>query len=203
MRGTIMAVGAVVAIAVLLLVGILLSVEFGLTGDEGYEVGPPMNFDSTSGGKTLAVALDPEVPAVGRLAVLSGVLTDASGNQVEGVRFDVSAFHLEDEKNMASFSFAAPDGAFSLAFQFFDGAGHRISVTASPAEGAAPFDPVVAESEIDVAGFDPPLTVKIKTIGYLLMVVLAGVIAGLFIRGGLSVRAARLPPKRAEGEQTA
>lgn len=203
MRGPIMAVGTVVAIAVLLLVGILVSVEFGFAGDEGYEAGPPMSFDSTSGGSTLTVTLDPEVPAVGELAVISGAVTDASGSQVEGVQFDVSAFHLEDEKNMTAFSFAAPDGAFRLEFQFFDGAGHRVSVKASPAEGAAPFDPVVAESEIDVAGFDPPLGVKIKTTVYLLIVVLAGIIAGLFIRGRLSLRSARLPAKQAEGEQTA
>ena len=131
---------------------------------------------------------------------MSGALTDASGNQVEGVRFDISAFHLEDEKNMASFSFVAPDGAFSLGFQFFDGAGHRVSVKALPAEGAAAFEPVIAESEIDVAGFDPPLGVKIKTIGYLVLIVLVGVIVGLFIRGGLSARVARLPKRTEEGQ---
>ena len=65
MRGLIMAVGAVVAIAVLLLVGILLSVEFGIAGGEEYEAGPPLTFDSTSAGTNLTVTVDPEVPAVG------------------------------------------------------------------------------------------------------------------------------------------
>ena len=101
---------------------------------------------------------------------------------------------------MTKFSFLAPDGTLSWEFQFFDGAGHRLSVTASPAGDAVRFDPVLAESEIDVAGFDPPLGVKIRTVMYLLLVVLAGVVVGLLLRGGLSMRTARLP-KRAEGEQ--
>ena len=200
MRGPMMAVGVVVAVAVLLLVGMLLSIEFGLSGSEEYVAGAPMTFESSTGELTLMATLDPEVPAVGQLALLTGALTDASGNQVEDVQFEVTAFHLEDEKNMTKFSFLAPDGTFSWEFQFFDGAGHRLSVTASPAGDAGRFDPVLAESEIDVVGFDPPLGVKIRTVMYLLLVVLAGVVVGLLLRGGLSMRTARLP-KRAEGEQ--
>ena len=98
MRGPMMAVGAVIAVAVLLLVGILLSIEFGLAGSEEYVAGAPMTFESSTGELTLMATLDPEVPAVGQLALLTGALTDAPGNQVEDVQFEVAAFHLEDEK---------------------------------------------------------------------------------------------------------
>ena len=202
MRGPIMALGVVVAVAVLLLLGILLSVEFGLAGKEEYVPGAPVIFESVSGEMTLTATLKPAIPAVGRLAVLAGSVTDADGNLVEQVQFEVTVLHLEDGKNMTKFLFLAPDGTFLWKFQFFDGAAHQLSVAATSADGVRWAGSMLAESEIDVVGFDPPLVTKVKTIGYLLMVVFIGLVVGIMICGGFSVRRPKLPG-RGQGEWAA
>ena len=202
MRGMILAIGAVVAVGVLLLIGIVLSVEFGLAGAEDYEAGAPMIMESRSADLTLRATLDPDNPAVSFLPVLTGQLLDSSGAAVENVTYVITAYHLEDEKDMTKISFLAPDGTFSWSYQFFDGAPHRLTVAAAPAEGGSRFDSLQVESEIEVFGFGPPLAVKIKTTAYLLLVVLAGMIVGLLVRGKFSRRSARLP-NRSEGEQAA
>lgn len=204
MRRLIWAVGGAVAVAVLLLTGILISIETGLAGhaEESEGQTTPMEFAGEAAGLKLMAVLSPAMPAVGETADLSAKLIDASGAPVRDVAYQVSAYHLEDEKDMVNIAFAAPDGTFTWTYQFFDGAAHELRILAAPQGDAARFAPVSAVAEVDVMGLDPPLPVKLKTTFLLLVVVLVGIIVGLAIRGGLRLRAAS-PPKRSEGEQTA
>ena len=204
MRRLGMAIGATVAVAVLLLVGILIANESGSGGhEETAEAGALLVFEGMQGGLKLDVSVAPGSPTVGHSAAIVGKLTDASGAAVLDVAYEVTAYHIEDQKNMFSVPLTAPDGAFRLEYQFFDGAAHDLRVQARPAgSDQSRFAPISASGEVDVIGLGPPLAVKVKATGYLLLIILAGIVVGLLIRGGFAMRSAR-PPKRIEGEQTA
>jgi hypothetical protein len=129
---------------------------------------------STQGDLSLAYAMTPGAGRVGTLNQLNFTVTDQAGNPIPDTTIDISVWHIEDDKPVFATTLAAPEGKTAFEFQFFDGAEHEVRVTAHNAAGSVDLNKVV-----QVEGLSPPLSVKIKTTFYLVLIVLVGIIIGL------------------------
>jgi hypothetical protein len=89
----------------------------------------------------------------------------------------VDLHHIEDDKTMYHASFLAPDGVFAWRNQFFDGAEHRVRVTAAPKDGTS-WKPVMSDQVIDVEAIDPPGPVVAKSLAFLVGMTAFGMALG-------------------------
>ncbi|HEX9922652.1 MAG TPA: hypothetical protein VGD99_08310, partial [Anaerolineae bacterium] len=129
----------------------------------------PFTEQSTQGDLSLAYTMTPGAGRVGTLNQLNFTVADQTGNLVPDTIFDISFWHVEDNKPVFATTLAAPEGETTFEFQFFDGAEHEVRVTAHNAAGSVDLNKVV-----QVEGLSPPLSVKIKTTFYLVLIVLVG-----------------------------
>jgi hypothetical protein len=102
-------------------------------------------------------------------------------------KFDVSeegpfivSFHavrLEDGADILSMESNSLDGSYQFAMQFFDGAEHKVSITLIHPETNA----LIAEKvlNVEVEGFHPPMFIKIKTLAFLMVVIILGMLLGV------------------------
>ncbi len=135
---------------------------------------------ATSDSNTLSVEFSPGSGTVGRLVSIQGTLRDAAGHAVPDAKITIRLHHIEDDKTMYEGSFAAPSGTFEWRNQFFDGAEHKVFVTAAPlTEGA--WAPVTFESTIDVEAIDPPMPIVLRPWGFMVFVTAAGMACGAFL----------------------
>ncbi|ALS20548.1 hypothetical protein [Paenibacillus naphthalenovorans] len=111
---------------------------------------------------------------VGQLFYLEGTFDHIGSDPVE-VRFQ--AVKLEDGAHILSLQNRSNDGSYKFGMQFFDGTEHEITVQAiHPANGS-----VLAEKKttVGVEAFHPPMSVKIKTMIFLLATIAIGMAAGV------------------------
>ena len=150
----------------------------------------PAGGTTTSDSVALSVDFEPDGGRVGEFVTIRGDVRDAAGQSLPGAKISIRLHHIEDDKTMYEGSFIAPGGRFEWKNQFFDGAEHRVFVTASPLVDGA-FTPVTFESVIDVEAIDPPNAIIIRTWIFLVGLTAAGMACGTFLaRIGRSPRAA-------------
>lgn len=132
---------------------------------------------ATNGDLTLSYTMNPGAGKVGTLNTLTFEATDSSGALVPNTTFEVKFWHIEDDKPVFATTLYAPTGQTQLDFQFFDGAKHEVRLAASNATGTVNLTKVV-----EVEAVEPPLSVKIKTAIYLVLVTFIGILIGLRIQ---------------------
>jgi hypothetical protein len=137
----------------------------------------PFTESATSGDLTLTYDMTPGAGKVGTLNTLTFEATDSNGAPVPHTTFEVNFWHIEDDKPVFATTLYAPTGQTQLDFQFFDGAEHEVRLAASNTTGTVNLTKVV-----DVEAVDPPLSVKVKTTIYLVLVTLVGILIGLRIQ---------------------
>jgi uncharacterized protein YneF (UPF0154 family) len=123
--------------------------------------------------------------AVGKTASFQAKLVDSQTNQpVSDAIFAVKATQLE--KNWVAFAYqGVPDAKGTLTWQeqLFDGAPHKIEVDVSPKpNGSRQFQPFQATREIEVEGIAPPMTVRLVGLFYFTVVLVLGLIIGLWLQ---------------------
>jgi hypothetical protein len=134
----------------------------------------PFTEQSTDGELSLSYSMNPGAGRVGALNHLNLALSNSQAQLVPDTTFEITFWHIEDEKPVFATSLFAPTGQSDFEFQFFDGAEHEVRVVATNAAGV-----VDLTRTIEVEGLDPPLPVKIKTTIYLVAFVLVGILIGL------------------------
>jgi hypothetical protein len=110
---------------------------------------------------------------VGELAYFTGGFDNLGQGPFE-VRFN--AVKLEDGAQILSLVSRSTDGTYKFGAQFFDGAEHEVTIQAiHPANGS-----ILAEKKlvVEVEAFNPPASVQIKTMAFLLAVIAIGMAAG-------------------------
>ena len=137
----------------------------------------PFTESGSNGDLTTTLSMSPGMGQVGTLNTLTFKATDAQNELVPDTTFDVTLWHIEDEKAVFATTLYAPSGETALTFQFFDGAEHEIRVAANNAQGTAEL-----QRAVEVEGFDPPLPTKLKTTFYLALITLIGILIGLRIQ---------------------
>ncbi|MDX2242379.1 MAG: hypothetical protein NW224_16970 [Leptolyngbyaceae cyanobacterium bins.302] len=153
------------------------------------EVPPPIPYPSQQQGDGLSVRLSGDRDAVvGRLANLQVSVADAKTQQpITDVIVKVKATQLEN--GWVSFAYdGTTDSTGQLQWQeqFFDGAPHQIDVEVAPQPGSSrQFRPLHVAQTLEVEGVDPPLRVRLISLGYMTGIVAIGLWLGL-----------RLQPKR-------
>lgn len=113
---------------------------------------------------------------VGELAYVEGKF-DQIGSDPVAVKF--KAVRLEDGADILSMESASVDGTYKFGMQFFDGAEHEVTIEAVDSANGS----VIAEQKyiVGVEAFNPPASVKFKTLGFLLAVIAIGMLAGVSI----------------------
>ena len=134
----------------------------------------PFTESGSNGDLTANYRMTPGAGRVGTLNTLTFTATDAQNGLLPDTVFDITLWHIEDEKALFAATLYAPRGETALTFQFFDGAEHEVRVTASNALGQVELNRVV-----EVEGIDPPLPVKLKATFYLVLVTFIGILIGL------------------------
>ena len=137
----------------------------------------PFTESATNGDLTVAYAMNPGAGRVGTFNALTFSATDTQGNPTSDTTFDVTLWHIEDEKPVFAATLYAPEGNANLNFQFFDGAEHEVRLAASNSAGLVQLTRVV-----EVEGINPPLPTKIKTTIYLVLITFVGILVGLRIQ---------------------
>jgi hypothetical protein len=157
-------------------------------GGDGVSDTEPFTEQSRQGDLSLALTMSPGAGRVGTLNQLNFAVTDQAGSLVPDTTFDITFWHVEDDKQVFATTLAAPEGETAFEFQFFDGAEHEVRVIAHNAAGTVDLSKVV-----EVQALSPPLPLKIKTAIYLVLIVLVGIIIGLRLQLGQSRRQKLLP----------
>jgi len=91
------------------------------------------------------------------------------------VRFQ--AVRLEDGAHILSMSNHSLDGSYNFAMQFFDGAEHQVTISLIDPKTNS----VVSEKKatVEVQGFHPPMFVKMKTLAFLILIIMIGMLSGV------------------------
>jgi hypothetical protein len=176
----------VVAIAALLFVN--LSAEFGHSHhshEHGTEDSPLSSKPSSLQSQGLEMNLSGDTMAtVGRPAEIQVNVVDANTKlPVKDVSLKIKTIQLEN--NWVAFAYeGTPNNSGELAWeqQFFDGAPHRIEVeVTSQANSTLKFQPFKVEQTLSVEGVEPPLYVRLISLGYLTIVAGIGLLIGLWL----------------------
>lgn len=146
---------------------------------------PPLEEQAAVDGMTLNFTMNPGAGKVGMLNDLTFSLKDAGGRPVPDTVFDVTLWHIEDDKPVFSGRLLGKEGSANLNFQFFDGAEHEVRVTARHAAGE-----VRLKRAVEVEAIHPPTVIKIKTMAYFLLVVFSGLALGFRLQGGIKLKSA-------------
>jgi hypothetical protein len=115
---------------------------------------------------------------VGDLAFLVGIVR-INGKPADKVEFEITFHHIEDGKDVFTSKVVSKNGQLNWGQQFFDGAMHKVTLKAKSPDDK--FPALMAELNVDVEGIDPPSGVVIKSISFLLGIVLLGMIIGYLI----------------------
>ncbi|WP_089939024.1 hypothetical protein, partial [Candidatus Entotheonella palauensis] len=111
-------------------------------------------------GWALQVNSTPAQGTVGQQVRFDMVLTKDGEVFAEATELSLELHHIEDDKSIFKTNILAPKGETSQQLQFFDGAPHRVKITAHPAAGdpADPnHQPLQAVFDMEVNGIQPPL----------------------------------------------
>ncbi len=119
---------------------------------------------------------------VGQVAYLV-LRLERGGVPVSGTVFDLSFDHIEDDKEVfATSSGRSIDGTWIWGQQFFDGAEHRVHISATAPNGES----LATEMTVAVQGISPPAGSIVRSMAILLFVVAVGMVAGYWfgVRAG-------------------
>ncbi len=134
-------------------------------------------------GWALQVDSTPDQGTVGQQVRFDMMLTKDGEVFAEATELSFELHHIEDDKAIFKTHLLAPTGETSQRFQFFDGAPHRVLITAQPAnssqETGGPLH-LRATFDMEVNGIQPPLGVKLRTLALLIGVLTVGMIVGWF-----------------------
>lgn len=133
-------------------------------------------------GWALSVTSTPTHGTVGQPVQFDIALTKDGNVFAEATQVSIDLHHIEDDKPIFKTRLYAPTGATAQRLQFFDGAPHRVAITAHAAtpEQAAP-TPLQVVFDMDVEGIHPPLAVQFRTLALLIGVLTMGMVVGWFV----------------------
>ncbi len=180
---------AVVAIAAMLVVNV--SAEFAESHSHTHEQAHTYDPGTNSGELPSSVTqqnlelkiLGHTHAVVGEPAQLLVQLRDRRTNQpVPNAEFEIQTTAIEGEWSAFSYrAIADANGQFAWQPQFFDGAPHRITVTARPQPATLKsFPPLQAAQTVEVEGVAPPLQMRLLVLGYFISLVLVGLATGFW-----------------------
>ncbi|MDQ7029535.1 MAG: hypothetical protein Q9O62_07035 [Ardenticatenia bacterium] len=160
----------------------------GPSGETTSRQDEPVTVVREANGLRVTATVAPGSGAVGRLNTITLRATVDNGTPARG-SVSVDAIHLED--NVPIYRFVLPleaDGTAQVAAQLFDGTDHELRFTLRTDDGRT----VAWKIPVAVEGFAPPLTVKLRSLGLLMIPVVVGLAVGL--RAGHSITAGRRQP---------
>lgn len=120
---------------------------------------------------------------VGEPARLMVQLRDRRTNQpVPNAEFEIQTTAIEGEWSAFRYrAIADANGQFAWQPQFFDGAPHRVTVTARPQPATLKsFSPLQVAQTIEVEGAAPPLQLRLLALGYFTSILVIGLAAGFW-----------------------
>jgi hypothetical protein len=132
-------------------------------------------------GWALQIESTPAQGTVGEQVQFDMALTKDGEVFAEAMALSLELHHIEDDKSVFKTAILSPTGETSQRLQFFDGAPHRVMITAHPAHrDAGEPGPLQAVFDMDVNGIHPPLAVKLRTLALLIGVLTIGMVVGWF-----------------------
>ena len=132
-------------------------------------------------GWALQVDSTPAQATVGQQVQFDIVLTKDGEVFAEETELAVDLHHIEDDKSIFKTTILAPKGETSQRLQFFDGAPHRVMITAHPANrDRAAEPPLQAVFDMGVNGIHPPMAIKLRTLTLFIGVLTIGMVVGWF-----------------------
>lgn len=144
-------------------------------------------FTETAAGSNMTVdfTMNPGGGKVGMLNEVTLTAKDAQGALIPETIFDVKLWHIEDDKPVFSTKLLGKDGRAKINFQFFDGAEHEVRVVAKNGLGEMTLTRVV-----DVEAIHPPMSAKVKTDIYFVLITFLGILLGLRLQNTPKLRPA-------------
>lgn len=127
---------------------------------------------------------------VGELAFFVAELTE-DGAPVAAVDYTLRIEQVEGDKQIFSTTVHAPDGVMNWGQQLFDGAAHRVSITAASTDSS--FAPITANMVLGVEAVQPPSHVVARTLLLLVGLTAVAMIAGYGVMHSLAARRAAAP----------
>lgn len=132
-------------------------------------------------GWALQIESTPAQGTVGEPVQFDMALTKDGEVFAEATALSLELHHIEDDKSVFKTAILSPTGETSQRLQFFDGAPHRVVITAHPAHrDAGDIGPLQAVFDMEVNGIHPPLAVKLRTLALLIGVLTIGMVVGWF-----------------------
>jgi len=135
---------------------------------------PAFTERASNAGIDLDFTMNPGAGKVGMLNELTLTARDVDGQLIPNTNFDVKLWHIEDDKPVFSTNLFGKNGQANINFQFFDGAEHEVRVVAQNYIGEVSLARIV-----EVEGIQPPMSAKVKTAIYFVLITLFGIGAGL------------------------
>jgi len=167
----------------LLIIFLLFVTPFNIVADGGHadeEIVTVDQFSKTfDNGIMVEMKIDNGKAFVGKLCNITASATK-NGQALKNVKFDVGFYHHEDKKFVYKNTFYSKEGSLSFKHQFFDGAEHQIQLTASPISGDS-FSPSKIQMSIEVEGYQPPTSVLVKSLLFLVGLTAIGMVIGYVI----------------------
>lgn len=166
------------------LTGLAVLLAVGLTASQVYADGhshhaasgtsvPAFKETASNAGMNLDFEMNPGAGKVGMLNTLTLTTQNQKGELIPGTTYEIKLWHIEDDKPVFSTTLFSKTGRSALNFQFFDGAEHEVRIAASNATGTVTLNKVV-----DVEAIHPPMSAKIKTELYFVLLTLLGMMVG-------------------------
>jgi hypothetical protein len=89
------------------------------------------------------------------------------------------AVRLEDGAQILSMNSRSLNGSYKFAMQFFDGAEHQVTISLIDPKTNS----VISEKKmkVEVEAFHPPMFIKMKTIAFLIIIIIIGMLSGVGI----------------------
>jgi hypothetical protein len=132
-------------------------------------------------GWALQVKSTPAHGTVGQEVQFDVALTKDGEVVAEATELALELHHIEDDKPIFKTNLLVPQGETSQRLQFFDGAPHRVTITAQPADrDRAAEAPLQAVFDMEVNAIHPPTAVKLRTMALLLSALTIGMVVGWF-----------------------
>jgi hypothetical protein len=169
----------------LLLTVVLVSTAVGMRA-EGDVHGPAHTAETQhvvrgEHGWALQVNSTPAYGTVGKEVRFDVRLTKDGEAFAEETGLAMELHHIEDDKPIFKTKILAPKGETSQRLQFFDGAPHRVMITAQPANPARTGEPPLqAAFDMEVNAIHPPMAVKLRTLALFIGVLTIGMVVGWF-----------------------
>lgn len=132
-------------------------------------------------GWSLEVQPQPDSATVGQLLALAIALKHDGRVWPHSMAIELVATNQEEGREVFRTTLHTQPGQPAPRLQFFDGAPHRLTVTARPYEAPGQeIPPLTATLDLEVLALHPPMAVKLRLMALLLVVLISGMAAGFF-----------------------